>query len=124
MILVDTSVWIDHLRKTNPQLIQLLSKALVLTHPFIIGELACGNLHKRTQFLMLMKNLPISEEASNQEVLYFIEHNQLMGRGIGYIDTHLLASTALTAETKIWTYDKRLKNSAYDLGLSLPDCSA
>ena len=83
MILVDTSVWIDHLRKSNPQLVQLHSKALVLTHPFIIGELACENLHQRAQFLMLMENLPITKEASNQEVLYFIEHNQLMGLGIG-----------------------------------------
>ena len=119
MIIVDTSVWIDHLRNTNPELIQLLNKALVLTHPFIIGELACGNLHKRAQFLILMKNLPIAKEATNQEVLYFIEHNQLMGRGIGYIDSHLLASTALTAETKIWTLDKRLNNLACNLGLSL-----
>jgi predicted nucleic acid-binding protein len=119
VILVDTSVWIDHLRKNNLQLVQLLGKSRVLTHPFIIGELACGNLHKRSHFLMLMENLPLGKEASDQEALYFIEHNQLMGRGIGYIDVHLMASTALTAEAKIWTYDKRLKNRACELGLSL-----
>jgi len=118
LLLVDTSVWIEHLRKTDIQLVHLLKKDIVLIHPFIIGELACGNLHNRSQILMLLENLPQSREASKQEVLYFIEHNQLMGRGIGYIDAHLLASTALTQNTKILTYDKRLKNLAKELGLS------
>lgn len=117
MILVDTSVWIDHLRKTDSKLVQLLSKGQVLMHPFIIGELACGNLHKRQQILMLLENLPKAKQASNQEVLYFIENNQLMGYGIGYIDAHLLASTALTHGAKICTYDKRLKSLSNNLGL-------
>ena len=117
MILVDTSVWIEHLRKNDTELVQLLNKGLVLIHPFVIGELACGNLHNRLQILMLLENLPKAKEASNQEALYFIEHNRLMGCGIGYIDAHLLASTALTNETKIWTYDKRLKTLSKGLGL-------
>lgn len=119
MIIVDTSVWIEHLRKTDTQLVQLLDKSLVLTHPFIIGELACGNLHNRLQILTLLKNIPSAKEASHQEVLYFIEHNQLMGCGIGYIDAHLLTSTALTNDTKIWTYNKRLENLSNEIGLSI-----
>ncbi len=117
MILVDTSVWIDHLRKTDTILVQLLNKSQVLIHPFIIGELACGNLHERKQILRLLENLPKAKEASNEEVLYFIESNQLMGCGIGYIDAHLLASTALTHGAKIYTYDKRLKRLSNNLGL-------
>jgi predicted nucleic acid-binding protein len=117
MILVDTSVWIDHLRKTETQLVQLLENTLVLMHPFIIGELACGNLQNRSQVLMLLENLPKAKEASNQEVLYFIEHNKLMGCGVGYIDAHLLASVALTDGTEIWTRDKKLKNLSKQLGL-------
>ena len=119
MIIVDTSVWIKHLRKTDTQLVQLLDKSLVLMHPFIIGELACGNLHNRLQILTLLKNIPLAKEASHQEVLYFIEQNQLMGCGIGYIDAHLLTSTALTSDTKIWTYDKRLANLSNEIGLSI-----
>ena len=119
MIIADTSVWIEHLRKTDTQLVQLLDKSLVLTHPFIIGELACGNLHNRLQILTLLKNIPSAKEASHQEVLYFIEHNQLMGCGIGYIDAHLLTSTALTNDTKIWTYNKRLENLSNEIGLSI-----
>ncbi len=124
MIIVDTSVWIEHLRKTDTQLVQLLDKSLVLMHPFIIGELACGNLHNRLQILTLLKNIPLAKEASHQEVLYFIEHNQLMGCGIGYIDAHLLTSTALTNDTKIWTYDKRLANLSNEIGLSITNLPA
>lgn len=119
MILVDTSVWIEHLRKTDALLVELLKKDFVLIHPFVIGELACGNLNNRLKILMLLENLPIAKEADNQEVLYFIEHNQLMGRGIGYIDAHLLASTALTDSAKLWTYDKRLQSLSVELGVSI-----
>jgi predicted nucleic acid-binding protein len=117
MILVDTSVWIDHLRKTDTILVQLLNKDQVLMHPFIMGELACGNLRGRQQILILLDNLPKAKEASNQEVLYFIENNQLMGCGIGYIDAHLLAATALTHSAKICTYDKSLKRLSKILDL-------
>jgi predicted nucleic acid-binding protein len=118
MILVDTSVWIDHLRKGNSRLISLLSNAAVLTHPFVIGELACGNLKNRRRILSLLGNLPTSKMAGDKEVLFFIERNDLMGRGIGYIDMHLLASASLSGGTGIWTNDRRLKEVAVQLGLA------
>ena len=118
MILVDTSVWIDHLRKGDKQLTGLLNRGHVLIHPFIIGELACGNLKNRQQILGLLKNLPKVTEATNREVLHFIESNQLMGKGIGYIDAHLLAATALSHPAKIWTRDKSLNGLAENLGLN------
>ena len=108
MILVDTSVWIDHLRQGVPTLGALLEASRVVTHPLIIGELACGNLKNRSELLRLWQSLPQLPEASHQEVLFFIEKNQLMGKGIGYIDIQLLASIALSGGTRIWTRDKRL----------------
>ena len=117
MILVDTSVWVDHFRKKEKPLIDLLNTGAVLIHPFVIGELACGNLKNRQQILMLLENLPKATEATNQEVLHFIEANQLMGKGVGYIDIHLLAATALSHPAKIWTRDKRLRALSTNLGL-------
>jgi predicted nucleic acid-binding protein len=117
MILVDTSVWIDHLRTGDERLIELLDSSQVLAHPFIIGELACGNLHKRDDVLRLLNDLPQAAVASQEEVLHFIEHNKLMGQGTGYIDAHLLASTALTDTALIWTCDKRLQKIARKLKL-------
>jgi len=118
MILVDTSVWIDHLRKGEPILCRLLEAGQVLTHPFIIGELACGNLNQRATIMSLLKDLPFAQTASNSEVLLFIDAQTLMGRGIGYIDAHLLAATALADEAMLWTRDKRLQASAKLLGLA------
>jgi predicted nucleic acid-binding protein len=117
MILVDTSVWIDHLRAGDGRLADLLNSSQVLTHPFVIGELACGNLHKRDDVLRLLNDLPQAPVASQEEVLHFIERNKLMGQGIGYIDAHLLASTALADTALIWTRDKRLQNIAKKLKL-------
>lgn len=117
MILVDTSVWIDHLRGGNHRLSALLDEAGVWTHPFIIGELACGNLRNRHELLMLLGNLPQINVATDAEVLFYIEQHQLMGRGIGYIDTHLLASSALAGPIKLWTLDRRLATLAEELGL-------
>jgi predicted nucleic acid-binding protein len=117
MILVDTSVWIDHLRSGNHRLSALLNEAGVWTHPFIIGELACGNLRNRHELLMLLGNLPQINVATDAEVLFYIEQHQLMGRGIGYIDTHLLASSALAGPIKLWTLDRRLATLAEELGL-------
>lgn len=117
MILIDTSVWIDHLRAKESALIDFLLSGEVLMHPFIIGELACANLKNRSNILQLVESLPEASLATNQEVLYFIESNQLMGRGIGYIDAHLLASTALSHYAKLWTRDKRLKVLSNSLGL-------
>jgi len=118
MILADTSVWIDHLRKTDDLLVSLLNSAQVAIHPFIIGELACGNLKNRTELLALLKRLPVVQPARQEEVLYFIEHNQLMGRGVGFIDAHLLASLALSSHTLLWTRDKRLALAAQQLGMA------
>ena len=115
MILVDTSVWIDHLRSGDRMLSRLLESAQVLTHPFVIGELACGNLSNRTEVLALLANLPRVVTATDEEVLFFIEQHQLMARGVGYIDAHLLSSTFLGSSAKIWTRDKRLAAFAVEL---------
>ncbi len=117
MILLDTSVWIDHLRQGDAQVISVLQSGLVLTHPFVIGELACGQLKSRTEILGLLAALPQATVAQEQEVLFFIERHGLMGRGIGYIDAHLLAATALTEGTRLWTRDKRLDALAHELEL-------
>ncbi len=118
MILVDTSIWMDHLRTGNNQLVDLLDHSQVLAHPFVIGELACRNLRKRKEILTLLNNLPQSPVASPAEALHFIEHNQLLGKGIGYIDVHLLAATALAEGTLLWTADKRLEKVARNIKLA------
>ena len=118
MILVDTSVWIDHLRAGDAELSALLNGSKVLMHPFVLGELACGNLRNRTEVLALLKNLPRAVVATDEEVLFFIERHALMGRGIGYVDVHLLAAVTLDGVTKIWTRDKRLRTGADALGLA------
>ena len=120
MILVDTSVWIEHFRKGNARLSSLLSNAVVLVHPFVIGELACGNLNNRNRILNLLDDLPASRVAHDREVLFLIEHNNLMGRGVGYIDAHLLASVSLTSGASLWTVDRRLKDVAGQLGMAQP----
>jgi predicted nucleic acid-binding protein len=117
MILVDTSVWIDHLRMGNDGLEALLSRNTVLMHPLVLGELACGNLANRSSVLKLLADLPEAQEAQHHEVLYFIEKNRLMGQGIGYVDAHLLAATALSAPAKLWTLDRSLQAAAQVLEL-------
>lgn len=118
MILVDTSVWIDHLRIGNEVLTDLLLHTRVVMHPFVLGELACGNLRNRNEVLALFKDLPRAMLATDDEVLFFIDRHELMGRGIGYIDAHLLAATALEAETRLWTRDKHLRAAANSMSLS------
>jgi len=118
MILVDTSVWIDHLRAGNRRLTELLDNVQVLTHPFIVGELACGRMQNRTEVLQLLQDLPRIQIASDTEVLYFIEKHQLMGRGVGYIDAHLLAATALDVPARLWSRDRHLAAVAGDLKLA------
>ena len=118
MILVDTSVWIEHLRTGDENLVALLNGSQVLTHPFVIGELACGNLRKRTDVLRLSNDLPHAPVASQEEVLFFIERNALMGQGIGFIDAHLLASIALADTAFFWTHDRRLQKIAIKLRLA------
>lgn len=117
MILVDTSVWIDHLRFGDTTLTHLLGTGLVLGHPWVIGELALGNLTQRHAVLSHLKALPTATGASDHEVLEMIEHHTLHGRGIGYADAQLLASTLLTPEAYLWTRDKRLARTAADLGV-------
>jgi len=108
VILVDTSVWIDHLHKTVPLLVDALEGGDVATHPFIIGEIACEEIARRREVLDLLSTLPTGILATDQEALHFIEHHRLMGKGIGYIDAHLLASVMLTKGATLWTRDKRL----------------
>jgi predicted nucleic acid-binding protein len=118
MILVDTSVWIDHFRKGESSLIELLESNQVLMHPFICGELACGNLQNGTVILRMLRDLPLAMVADDNEVQRFIERHQIMGSGIGYVDAHLLAATALNTPAKIWTRDRTLQAVAVKLELS------
>ena len=118
MILVDTSVWIDHLRSGTRPLAAALEQGLVLAHPFIVGELACGNLKNRREVLQLLEELPRAPVATEPEVLDFIEQRRLMGRGLGYIDVHLLASVALAGSARLWTRDRRLAAVAGTLKLA------
>ncbi len=117
MVLVDTSVWVSHLRNGNAKLADLLNNGDVVCHPFIVGELACGNLKNGAEILSLLQALPISIEAEHDEVMTFIENNQLMGKGLGYIDVHLLAAASLT-EVPIWTIDKKLNAVSQEMGLN------
>lgn len=117
MILVDTSVWIDHLRSGEPALATALEGGRVMMHPFVLGELACGNLQNRREVLRLLNALPAAPTATDPEALDFIERRALMGRGLGYIDLHLLASTALAADARMWTRDRRLAAVAAELEL-------
>ena len=115
MILVDTSIWIDHLRSGIPALASLLQNEVVCTHDFVIGELACGNLRNRTEVLGLLQSLPRLSAATEDETLFFIEQQHFMGRGIGYIDAHLLAAAVIRG-IPIWTKDKRLMLIAEEKG--------
>lgn len=116
MILADTSVWIDHLRQGHPRLAKSLSEGLILMHPFVSGELACGNLHNRAVVLSDLNALPAAKLASNVEVFHLVEVRKLWGRGLGWIDVHLLAS-AMISNCDLWTLDKRLARAASDLKL-------
>ena len=120
MILVDTSVWIDHLRQKDDHLVITLLAGHVLIHPWVIGEIACGSLKDREQVLDLLRSLPLCSVALEDEVLLFIEQNKLMACGIGYVDVHLLASTKLSGAT-LWTRDKRLLIIAKEMNIAYPE---
>ena len=117
MILVDTSVWVAHLREGNAQLKALLNEGTVVCHPFIIGELACGTMRNRVQILSLLQSLPMAEIAEHSEVLQFIEHNRLAGKGLGYVDVNLLASAVLTG-IPFWTLDRKLQQASAKLRIN------
>lgn len=118
MILVDTSVWIDHLRESEHELAQMLSADYVLTHPIVIGELACGNLPNREQFFRDMELLPAVVSRTHDEVRGFIESERLMGRGISFMDAHLLYSALNHQDALLWTRDRRLNRVAQELSVS------
>ena len=119
MILADTSVWVNHLRANDKALAALLDAGMVVAHPFVIGELALGSLRQREIVLKALADLPHASVATDAEVLHFIDQHGLSGRGIGYIDAHLLAAAQLTAGTELWTNDKRLNGVAVQLGLAI-----
>ena len=118
MVLGDTSVWIDHLREKNDILAELLSSNETLMHPMVIGELACGNIRNRVAVLTRLRRLPMASVASYDGVLSFIEEHRLMGRGIDYVDVHLLASVAMDDSALLWTLDRRLGNAAEELSIA------
>ena len=118
MILVDTSVWIDHLRCPEPALLEQLNDNNVLTHPVVVGELACGSLPDRTTFLRNMDAMPEIKEGTHQEVRDFIESARLMSRGIGLMDAHLLYSVLHQEGVLLWTRDGRLNRIAQELSVS------
>jgi len=117
MVLVDTSVWIEHLRSGTVGLELFLNDGLVVCHPFVVGELACGSLKNRSQILSLLDRLPSSQVSDHEEAMRFIETHQLMGKGLAYIDIHLLAAAVLT-NIPLWTLDKRLSMTAASLGIN------
>ncbi|HEY6132463.1 MAG TPA: PIN domain-containing protein [Rubrivivax sp.] len=124
MILVDTSVWVDHLRTGDAQLAELLERGAVLTHPYVLGEIACGILRDRAAILELLQDLPTAVTADAHEVMQFIERHSLHRKGIGYVDVHLMASVALTSGASLWTRDKRLATSAQALHCAFLDHAA
>ncbi len=117
MILVDTSVWVDHLSRGNARLQALLTAGRVLVHPFVLGELALGRLKRRSEILGLLSEMPQAEAANHDEVLQFIDRHALAGSGVGWVDVHLLVSAALS-RVSIWTLDRRLATAAGRLALS------
>ena len=120
LILVDSSIWADHIRASLPALVVRLERGDVAVHPAVIGEIAMGSLRQRGGFLAMMAGLPHIDVATDAEVLGFVNRHQLFGLGIGWIDAHLLASVQLTAMARLWTRDRRLHEAATRLGLAAP----
>ena len=118
MILLDTSIWVDHLRSGDARVAELLTLGRIMAHPFVIGELALGHLRERAMILTALSDLPQARPASDAETLFFIERHGLAGRGISYVDAHLLAATRLTAGCSFWTHDRRLAALAEEMGLA------
>jgi predicted nucleic acid-binding protein len=121
VILADTSVWIDHLRSSDAMMVSLLGSRSILSHPYVVGEIALGTLRQRSAILAALHGLPKAIVATDMEVFQFIERQGLAGLGIGYVDAHLLASTRLTSGSSLWTRDKRLLSVAARLNLAARD---
>jgi predicted nucleic acid-binding protein len=117
MILVDTSIWVDHFHRGDPHLAQTLEDGLVLMHPMVLGEIACGNLQRRSEILGNLQQLPPAVPAEHSEVMHFMERHKLYASGLGFIDMHLLASALLT-HCRFWTRDSRLANAAASLKIA------
>ena len=120
MILVDTSVWINHLRVNDPRLVSLLERNAVLIHPMVAGEPACGNLRDRAIVMRHLMTIPEIPTATHDEVMAFVERHQFMGHRIGFIDAHLLAATVMSPPTQLWTNDRRLTELSVDLRVAYP----
>lgn len=118
MILVDTAVWIDHLRDDDAHLAGLLDRGQVLAHPWVTGELALGSMQNRAEILRLLDDLPQASVATAAEIRELVEQHELLGVGIGYVDVQLLAATMLTADAELWTRDRRLEAAAQRRGLA------
>lgn len=116
MVLVDTSVWVSHLRHANSNLQRLLDHDRVVSHIFVVGELACGNISNRAEVLSSIESLPMLDVIEHEELLVFIEHNQMMGKGLGFVDVHLLAAATLEG-IPLWTQDKKLKQACSRLNM-------
>jgi predicted nucleic acid-binding protein len=116
MVLANTSVWVSHLRHGNSKLQELLEARKVVSHPFIVGELACGNISNRVEIISLMQSLPMLDVVENEELLLFIEHKKMMGTGLGFVDVHLMAAAVLAA-IPLWTQDKKLKQACSQLNI-------
>ena len=116
MILVDTSIWINHLRTPSKRLAQLLDLEQVLIHPFVVGELACGNLANRKEIIALLHALPPAPKADDDEILFFVERHKLIGCGLGLVDVHLLASATIE-RASLWTAEHNLCRAARNLGI-------
>jgi len=117
VVLVDTSVWVKHLRENDHTLAELLEQGEVACHPFIIGELACGGIKNRHEIIGLLNDLPATVLIDHDEIMEFVEYRKLMNRGIGYVDVHLLAS-ALISDTLLWTLDKALRKVGSELSIA------
>ena len=118
MVLVDTSVWVDHLRNGDARLAALLERNQVAMHPMVSGELACGNLRDRDTLRALWGNRPPLAAASHEQALWLLDRNRVWGRGIGYVDLHLLTAVSLSQGAALWTHDRRLQGIAGALGLA------
>jgi predicted nucleic acid-binding protein len=118
LVLADTSIWIDHFRRSNFQLARLLDRGDIVMHPFVVGELVLGKVAKIAEMIDFFHFLPATIVASTDEILEFIAKRKLSGSGIGYVDVHLLAAAALMPETLVWTRDKKLRAAAQALSLA------